>query len=194
MSMLPDILSSRGRAEVFRLLFGVSSQELHLRELQRRSGLALRTIQQEVEKLEGMELLVSRRDGNRVYYSANTSHPLYQDIHSLVLKTSGLVEVLRDSLARKGVAVAFVFGSVARGEEGAEGDVDVMIIADVGLKKISTWLSGVSERLGREVNPHVMDEAEFSQRRETGDHFLLRVLDAPKLFVVGDDGELARLG
>jgi len=192
--MLPDILSSRGRAEVFRLLFGVSSQELHLRELQRRSGLALRTIQQEVEKLEGMELLVSRRDGNRVYYSANTSHPLYQDIHSLVLKTSGLVEVLRDSLARKGVAVAFVFGSVARGEEGAEGDVDVMIIADVGLKKISTWLSGVSERLGREVNPHVMDEAEFSQRRETGDHFLLRVLDAPKLFVVGDDGELARLG
>lgn len=194
MSMLPDILSSRGRAEVFRLLFGVSSQELHLRELQRRSSLALRTIQQEVEKLEGMELLVSRRDGNRVYYRANTSHPLYQDIHSLVLKTSGLVEVLRDALAQKGVEAAFVFGSVARGEEGAEGDVDVMIIADVGLKMISTWLSGVPERLGREVNPHVMNKAEFKRRRESGDHFLLRVMDSPKLFVVGDDDELARLG
>jgi predicted nucleotidyltransferase len=194
MSVLPDILSSRGRAEVFRLLFGVSPQELHLRELQRRSGLALRTIQQEVEKLEGMELLVSRRDGNRVYYSANTSHPLYEDIHGLVLKTSGLVEVLRDALADKGIAAAFVFGSVARGEEGAEGDVDVMIIADAGLKKVSSWLSGVSEKLGREVNPHVMSKAEFNQRRKAGDHFLLRVLDAPKLFVVGDDDELARLG
>ena len=83
MSLLSDILSSRGRAEIFRLLFGVSSQELHLRELQRRSGLALRTVQQELEKLERMELLVARRDGNRVYYSANVAHPLYADIRRL---------------------------------------------------------------------------------------------------------------
>ena len=194
MSLLPDILSSRGRAEIFRLLFGVSSQELHLRELQRRSGLALRTIQQELEKLERMELLVARRDGNRVYYSANAAHPLYGDIRSLVLKTSGLPEVLREALAHDGVRVAFVFGSVARGEEGAEGDVDLMIVADAGLKTVSRWLSGVSEKLGREVNPHVMDMAELGRRRKSGDHFLTRVLESPRLFVVGDEDELARLG
>jgi predicted nucleotidyltransferase len=194
MSLLPDILSSRGRAEIFRLLFGVSSQELHLRELQRRSGLALRTIQQELEKLERMELLVARRDGNRVYYSANTAHPLCGDIHSLVLKTSGLPEVLREALAREGVRAAFVFGSVARGDEGAESDVDVLVVADVGLKTVSRWLSGVSEKLGREVNPHVIDEAEFRRRRQSGDHFVLRVLESPRLFVVGDEDELARLG
>jgi len=194
MSMLPDILSSRARAEIFRLLFGVSSQELHMRELERRSGLALGTVQQELKKLEGMELLVARKDGNRVYYSANTTHPLYEDIRSLVLKTSGLVEVLREALSREGVAAAFVFGSVARGEEGAEGDVDVMIIGDVGLKAVSAWLSGVSEKLGREVNPHVLEVDEFKRRRESGEHFLLRVLDSPRLFVVGDDDGLARLG
>ncbi len=158
MSILPDILSSRGRAEIFRLLFGVSSQELHLRELERRSGLALGTIQQEIRKLEGMELIVARKDGNRVCYSANTAHPLYEDIRSLVLKTSGLVEVLREALSKEGVVAAFVFGSVVRGEEGAGGDVDVMIVTDVGLKTVSGWLSGVSERIGREVNPHVMSD------------------------------------
>lgn len=194
MSILSNILSSRARAEIFRLLFGVSSQELHMRELERRSGLALGTVQQELKKLEGMELLVARRDGNRVYYSANVSHALYGDIHRLVLKTSGLVEVLREALSTEGISVAFVFGSVARGDEGAEGDVDLMIVADLGLAAASSLLSGVSEKLGREVNPHVMDTAEFVRRRASGDYFLLRVLDSPKLFVVGDEDELTRLG
>ena len=194
MSILPDILSSRGRAEIFRLLFGVSSQELHLRELERRSSLALGTIQQEIKKLEGMQLVVARKDGNRVYYSANTVHPLYEDIRSLVLKTSGLIEVLREALSKAGVASAFVFGSVARGEEGAEGDIDIMIVGDVGLKVVSGWLSGVSEKLGREVNPHVLEVDEFRRRCQSGDGFLGRVLESPKLFVVGDEDELAGLG
>ncbi len=194
MSILPDILSSRGRAEIFRLLFGVSSQELHLRELERRSSLALGTIQQEIRKLERMELVVARKDGNRVYYSANAAHPLYEDIRSLVLKTSGLIEVLREALSKGGVASAFVFGSVARGEEGAEGDIDIMIVGDAGLKAVSGWLSGVSEKLGREVNPHVLEVDEFVRRRQSGDDFLSRVLESPKLFVVGDEDELARLG
>jgi predicted nucleotidyltransferase len=194
MSLLPDILSSRARAEIFRLLFGASAQELHLRELERRSGLALGTVQQEVRKLEAMELLVARRDGNRVYYGANTAHPLYGDIRNLVLKTSGVVEVLREALAGKGIGAAFVFGSVARGEEGATSDVDLMVVADVGLREVSSWLSGVSERLGREVNPHVMDAGELRRRRESGDHFILRVLESQKLFVVGDEDELTRVG
>jgi DNA-binding transcriptional ArsR family regulator len=194
MSILPDILSSRARAEIFRLLFGVSAQELHMRELERQSGLALGTIQQELKKLEGMELLAARRDGNRVYYSANTTHPLYRDIRNLVLKTSGLVEVLREALSSEGIDLAFVFGSVARGEEGAEGDVDMIVIADVGLAALSALLSGVSEKLGREVNPHVMGRDEFKRRLQSGDHFLSRVMGSPKLFVVGDEDELARLG
>jgi len=194
MSILPDMLSSRVRAEIFRLLFGVSAQELHMRELERRSGLAIGTIQQELRKLEGMDLLAVRRDGNRVYYSANTAHPLYRDIRNLVLKTSGLVEVLREALSNEGIDLAFVFGSVARGEEGAQGDVDLMVIADVGLAGVSAMLRGVSEKLGREVNPHVMSRDVFSERLKSGDHFLGRVIDSPKLFVVGDEDELARLG
>ncbi len=194
MTLLPDILSSRGRAEIFRLLFGVSAQELHLRELERRSGLAVRTVDQELKKLEAMDLVKARKDGNRLYYSANTTHPLYEDIRNLVMKTSGLVEVLREALARDGVAVAFVFGSVARGNEGAEGDVDLMVLGDAGLKDVSAWLAGTSERIGREVNPHVMLPSEFKQRRDSGDHFVLRLLESPKLLVVGDQDELARLG
>ncbi len=194
MELLPDILFSRARAEIFRLLFGISAEELYVREIERRSGLAIRTVSQELKKLEDRDLVSARRDGNRLYYSANRTHPLYNDIRNLVLKTIGLADILRQALAVKAISVAFVFGSVARGDEGGESDVDLMVVGEMGLKELSRLLVGVSERIGREVNPHVMNAVELRRRWASGDHFLLRVLKSQKLFVVGDEDELARLG
>ncbi|MBI2116276.1 MAG: nucleotidyltransferase domain-containing protein, partial [candidate division NC10 bacterium] len=128
MNALAELLSSRGRAEVFRLLFGLSDAPLHLREIQRRAGLSLGTIQQELRKLKRLGLLDSRADGNRLWYQANRGHPLYPEIHRLVLKTSGLVDVLRTTLKDPRIEWAFVFGSIARGEETAGSDVDLMVV------------------------------------------------------------------
>lgn len=194
MGLLPDILSSRARAEIFRLLFGISAEELHVREIERRSGLAVRTVSKELKKLEEMDLVAARRDGNRLYYSANRSHPLHSDIRNLVMKTIGLAGILSDALAGAPISVAFVFGSVARGAEDARSDVDLMVIGGTGLREVSSLLAGVSGQIGREVNPHVITAEEFRERRRAEDHFLRRVIDSPKLFVVGDEDELARLG
>ncbi len=194
MGLLPDILSSRARAEVFRLLFGISAEEFHVREIERRSGLAVRTVSQELKKLEDMDLVAARRDGNRLYYSANRDHPLYNDIRNMVMKTIGLAQILSGALAGAPISIAFVFGSVASGGEDAQSDVDLMVIGGTGLREISRLLAGVSEQIGREVNPHVMSAKEFGERWRAEDHFLRRVIDSPKLFVVGDDDELARLG
>ena len=194
MGLLPDILSSRARAEVFRLLFGISAEEFHVREIERRSGLAVRTVSQELKKLEDMDLVAARRDGNRLYYSANRDHPLYNDIRNMVMKTIGLAQILSGALAGAPISIAFVFGSVASGGEDAQSDVDLMVIGGTGLREVSRLLAGVSEQIGREVNPHVMSAEEFKERLRAEDHFLRRVIDSPKLFVVGDDDELARLG
>jgi len=141
-----------------------------------------------------MELLSARRDGNRLYYRANKEHPLYPDICSLVTKTSGLVEVLKGALDKKGVRVAFVFGSIAEGQEGARSDVDLMVIGEVGLRTVSRWLSGISEQIDREINPHVMGVKKFRKRIRSGEHFLSRVLKSRKLFVVGNENELEAMG
>jgi DNA-binding transcriptional ArsR family regulator len=194
MGLLADILSSRARAEVFRLLFGISAEEFHVREIERRSGLAVRTVSQELKKLEDMDLVAARRDGNRLYYSANRDHPLYNDIRNMVMKTIGLAQILSGALAGAPISIAFVFGSVASGGEDAQSDVDLMVIGGTGLREVSRLLAGVSEQIGREVNPHVMSAEEFKERLRAEDHFLRRVIDSPKLFVVGDDDELARLG
>ncbi|MBI2458867.1 MAG: nucleotidyltransferase domain-containing protein [candidate division NC10 bacterium] len=193
MNALAELLSSRGRAEVFRLLFGLSDAPLHLREIQRRAGLSLGTIQQELRKLKRLGLLDSRADGNRLWYQANRGHPLYPEIHRLVLKTSGLVDVLRTTLKDPRIEWAFVFGSIARGEETAGSDVDLMVVGDLGLRGVTSLLSGVADQIGREVNPHVFRRAELMKRKSAGESFLIRILAEPKIFVVGDPREFEKL-
>ncbi len=194
MSILAEILSSRVRAEIFRLLFSGNGNELHVREIWRRSGFNDRGIRQELEKLERRELVKKRKSGNRLYYRANPEHPLYQEIHNLVLKTSGLVDVFKEALIDKRIKVAFVFGSIAEGEERAGSDVDMMIIASLGTRELSGMLSGVTDKIGREINPHIFDEKEFRKRIQDKDHFVTRVMESPKIFIIGDENDLGSMG
>lgn len=188
------VLFPQVRAEVLRLLFADASRELHLRDLTRQSGLGLGTVQGELEKLSASDLVTSRRDGNRRYYRANSSHPLFPDLQQLVLKTSGLRDVLADALRDiKGVEVAFVFGSLASNAGKAASDVDLFVIGDVGLRGLATALRGVAEVLAREINPITMTAEEFRKRR-ANDSFVQDVLGKEKLFVKGNDNELERLG
>lgn len=194
MNRLAELLSSRARAEIFRLLFSGTGEELHVREIERRSGLNDSTLRQELRKLVRLELVQSRRDSNRVYYHAKTESPLYPEIRNLVLKTSGLSDVLKSALMDKRIRVAFVFGSIARGEETATSDVDLMVIGQLGLRDLSRLLSGIEEKIGREVNPHVLREEEFRKRIRAKEHFVSSVMETPKIFIIGSQRELEAMG
>ncbi|MDP3016006.1 MAG: helix-turn-helix domain-containing protein [Deltaproteobacteria bacterium] len=194
MNRLAEILSSRTRAEIFRLLFSGTEEELHVREIERRSGLNDSTLRQELRKLVRLDLVQSRRDSNRVYYRAKTENPLYPEIRNLVLKTSGLSDVLKSALKDKRVRVAFVFGSITRGEENAGSDVDLMVIGQLGLRDLSRLLYGIEEKIGREVNPHVLREEEFRKRIRAKEHFASSVMEAPKIFIIGSERELETMG
>jgi predicted nucleotidyltransferase len=149
---------------------------------------------QELRKLVRLELVQSRRDSNRVYYCAKTESPLYPEIRNLVLKTSGLSDVLKSALMDKRIRGAFVFGSIARGEETATSDVDLMVIGQLGLRDLSRLLSGIEEKIGREVNPHVLREEEFRKRIRAKEHFVSSVMETPKIFIIGSQRELEAMG
>ena len=194
MNILAEMLSSKARAEFFRILFGIESNEFYLREIERQSGLAIGTIRQEANKLEKLGLIQKRKDGNRQYYSANKEHPLYNTIHELVLKTSGLTEILQRSLSSDAIKYAFIFGSFASGTENARSDLDLFIIGDIGLRALSRLLKEPSLKIGREINPHIMTEKEFTTRKNKQEHFVTRVLESPKLMIIGNKDEFDRLG
>jgi len=194
MNRLAELLSSRARAEIFRLLLSGSGEELHVREIERRSGLNDSTLRQELRKLVRLDLVQSRRDSNRVYYRAKTENPLYPEIRNLVLKTSGLADALKSALVDKRIHVAFVFGSIARGEEKAGSDVDLMVIGQLGFRDLSRLLSGIEEKIGREVNPHVLNEKELRKRVRAKEHFVSRVMESTKIFIIGSPHELEAMG
>lgn len=195
MNVLAEILSSRTRAEMFRLLFGDAPRaSFHLREIERLTGLSTGSLRQEITKLRRLGLILLRKDGNRTCYEANTRHPLFEDIHRMVSKTVGLVGVLKAALGSSGIQCAFVFGSVAQGAAKAESDVDLMIIGSLGLRKVSARLSGAGNELGREINPHVLTPEEYRQRVRRKEHFVTSVLGTARLFVVGTDDDLTAMG
>jgi len=195
MGLLAEILSSNIRAEIFRNLFGTEKQSLHLREIGRRTGFAIGTVQQEINKLQRLDIITRIRDGNRIYYKANTDNPLYPEIRNLVFKTNGLADLLKHALSSEmRIKIAFVFGSFARNEEKAGSDVDLMVIGDIGLRKLTGLLMDVSEKFGREINPYRLTENEYIKRKTQKDHFLQQVLKSPKIFITGTEDELKAMG
>lgn len=194
MNILAIILSSRARAEIFKLLFGIEARDLHLREIERQTGFAIGTVRQETTRLVGTGLVQRRLDGNRTYFRANISHPLYPDIRSMVLKSIGLADTLRNVLSDPAILFAFIFGSIASGAEKADSDVDVFVVGDISLRALSKLLKSPGLAIGREINTQVMTEKEFVARKRRKEHFVSHVLASSKLMIKGSEDELDRLG
>jgi predicted nucleotidyltransferase len=166
-----------------------------MREIKRRSGFTTGTVQQELKKLSSLDLVKKRRDGNRVYYQARKDHPLYPEIHRLVLKTNGMADLFREVLQKESqIKIAFVFGSIASHNEKAVSDVDLMVIGKISLRKLTQLFMGLSEKIGREINPHVFSPEEFIKRKSTKDHFLTQVIESPKIFISGNENDLKSMG
>jgi predicted nucleotidyltransferase len=125
-----------------------------------------------------------------VYYRAKTENPIYQEIRNLVLKTSGLADVLKSVLNERKIHVAFVFGSITRGDETATSDVDLMVIGQLGLRDLSRLLSSIEKKIGRKVNPYVLREEEFRKRIRAKEHFVSSIMETPKIFIIGSQREL----
>lgn len=192
MNLLAQILSSQVRAEIFRLLFNGDKASIHLRDLQRQSGLSIGTIQKEIAHLKELDLVTSERDGNRLYYTANSDHPLYKEIWGLVEKTSGVREKLKEALsAIKGIECAFIFGSFAKGEEKSHSDIDLIVIGDVGLRALSSLFKSLMDQTQREINPHTYTMKSWRDKVKKRDHFIRSIMSDKKIFLVGDEDVLS---
>ncbi len=165
----------------------------YLSDLARHLGVRPSSLQRELAALVKAGILDHRRDGNRVYVQANPHCPFLLELQGLLAKTVGLVEVLRDALVPfvEHIVLAFIYGSVARADEIATSDVDVMIIGRIGLADLASALRQAEQQVGRPINPTLYTREEFVTKLHAGQHFLTRVLEGKKLFIVGEPHELA---
>jgi predicted nucleotidyltransferase len=190
------VLFGRTRRRVLALLLGHPDERFYVRQIVRQSGAAQGAVQRELQMLAQAGILRRTVEGRHVYFHANRESPIYPELHVLVLKTAGIVDVVREALAplADSIRAAFVFGSAARGELSSDSDVDVLVVGDASFTAVANALATAQTRLGRDVNPTVYPPAEFRKKIHTGHHFLTTVLQEPRLFAVGGPDDLARLG
>ena len=150
------------------------------------------SLQRELAALVHSGVLEQRRDGRRTYFKAETRSPVFRDLRSLFEKTVGLIPSLAGALRpfEKKIVCAFVYGSVARHQERATSDVDLMVIGNVGLAELAPSLRKAEKRLGREVNVTSYSVDEFRKKVAQGDHFLTTVLKSSFQFVKGEQRDL----
>jgi predicted nucleotidyltransferase len=153
------------------------------------------SLQRELKSLAAAGILERRAEGKRVYFRANRQCAVFPEISSLMAKTAGLAHVVLDALATVAdqISLAFIHGSVARNEQQAASDVDVVVVGAAGLAQIAPALRSAEERLGRAVNVTVYSEAEFQAKLKSRHHFLASVLAGEKLFLIGNPYELEKL-
>jgi len=184
-------LFGKTRLAILALLYGQADRAFYLSEIVRLVGAGHGAVQRELARLARAGLLMRTEQGQQVYFQANPEAPVFDELRGLVRKTAGIVDLLRlslESLATR-IRTAFVFGSVARGEETARSDIDLLVVGDVSLFDIVSATAGIRETLGRDLNPTVFPPAEYAEKIRAKDHFLTTVLAGPKLYVIGGDDE-----
>lgn len=190
---LSSVLFPGYRRRVLGLLLLQPDSALHGREIARRTGLPAGTLTRELTRLARVGLLKREKRGNQMLYSADRASPVFEEVASILRKTSGMADVLADALAplRKVIKAACIFGSVALGRETSGSDVDVLIVGQVKLGAIVEALHPAQQLVGRDINPKVFSVREWRARRKAGDAFAAETLQKPKIFLIGGEDELA---
>lgn len=190
---LADALFGQVRQRVLGLLFGHPERSFYANEIIGRVDAGTGAVQRELARLESAGLVTLSRVGRQKHYQANPSAPIYAEVRGIVLKTSGLKDVLAEGLAplRGEIRAAFVFGSLARGSATAGSDVDLMVISD-GLTYADLFgtLEETASRLGRPVSPTIYSSAELMRRMAERSPFLAKVLGQPKIWIIGEEDDL----
>jgi len=186
---LIDALMPAVRQRILGVTLGNPERWWYLSEIADALDTSPSSLQRELDSLAAAAILLMRRDGRRTYYRANENSAIYQELRGIVRKTMGIPQEIRALLApidRK-ISLALLYGSVARGEERADSDVDLLIVADdLTLEEVYRRLAPAEKRLRRKVNPTLYTPSEFRRRRASKNPFLEHVLSGDHIILTGD--------
>jgi predicted nucleotidyltransferase len=183
------------RRKVLGLLLLHPGAHFHLREIARATYTQPGTVRRELSLLTRAGVIERNVQGNQVRFRANESYPIYEELRSILKKTTGVADQLRTALAplTGSIVAAFIYGSVASGRERPNSDIDLMIVGAVRFEDVIRLIHPYQEELRREINPHVYTVAEFKRKAREDSSFIAGVLKLPKISVIGDSDELRKL-
>ena len=191
---LADALFAKVQQRVLGVLFGNPRRSFYANEVIGLARSGTGAVQRELARLEASGLVTVTRVGRQKHYQANASSPVFEELRALVLKTFGLADVLRTALApvSESIRAAFVYGSIAKGQDTAASDIDLMVVSDrLTYPDLFAALEQASTQLGRKIAPTIYSSKQLAKRVKQDNAFVTRVLAQPKLWMIGDENDLA---
>ncbi len=193
---LSNALFSKVRQCVLALLYGQPDRSFHTNEIIRLTHSGTGAVQRELEKLAAVGLITVQFIGNQKHYIANRTSPLFTELRSIALKTFGLADVLRQALVpiASQIHIAFIYGSIAKQEDTAHSDIDLMLLSDnLTYADLFKLLEEAQIQLGRAIHPTFYSLSEWERKRKAKNHFLNQIMAQPKIFLMGTEEDTLKL-
>jgi predicted nucleotidyltransferase len=190
---LSTALFSGVQQRVLALIFGHPDRSFYTSEIIRSVHSGTGAVERELSRLEQSGLVLVERIGNQKHFRANRASPIFEELQSIVLKTAGMAEPLRQSLAPYSdrIKFAFVYGSIAKGTDTARSDIDLMVIGDnLNYSDLYAALQNAENILGRLVNPNFLTPPDWLRKVANEDSVIAKINSQPKLFIIGTETEL----
>ena len=186
--MLGGLIASKTRKTLLKAFFEAPDKEYYTRQLASVYHISVGTLHRELRNLSVSGILKSRNIGNIKLFSLNKQNPIYEEIKSIVYKTEGVMQSIKEAVdAIKGVKIAFVYGSFAKGDERQDSDVDIFLIGDrIDEDTLIKKISDIEKQLFREINYTIYSESEYQKEKKKKNSFVLEVLKGKKVFIRGD--------
>ncbi|MDE6878349.1 MAG: ArsR family transcriptional regulator [Odoribacter sp.] len=171
--MLDSLITSKTRIKLLLKFFLNASTKAYLRGLAEEFGESTNSIRLELNHLEEAELLKSELEGNKKVYQANSEHPLFHDIRNLVLKHSGITQIIDQVVEKTGdIEKVWVKGDFAQGKDS---DVVELVVLGkcINVDYFNSLVKKVEELIKRNIRYVIISSDSEAQINHTGAQNLL---------------------
>jgi uncharacterized protein len=191
-----NALFTKTQQKVLGLLFSKPDSSFYTNEIMRWADVGRGTVSRELNRMVSAGLLTATRLGNQNHYQANHGCPVYDELVGIVRKTFGVADIIRDSLKSLDdiIELAFIYGSIAKGEATSASDIDLMLIGKaLSYGQVMELLLPLEEPLGRTVNPTIFEKEEFVAKLNAGNSFVTRVMEQSKVMIKGTENDIGTI-
>jgi len=188
-----NALFTKTQQRVLSLLYGKPDTSFYTNEIVRLLDMGRGTIRRELDRMVSVGLLNLTHEGNQHHYQANSQNPIYEELLGIIRKTFGIADVINVALAsvNEQIDMAFIYGSIARGEETVNSDIDLLVVTDsLAYADLMTVLNDAELSLGRPINPSIYTAEQIKNKLNQKNTFLTKVMEQPKVWVKGSEDDI----
>jgi len=188
-----DALFTKTQQKVLGLLFAKPDKSYYTNEIMRWASMGRGTVSRELDRLVSAGLLTVLRQGNQNYYQANFESPIYNELVSIIRKTFGVADEIKAKLKslNENIELAFIYGSIAKGDDTKTSDIDLMLVGeDLSYGEVMESLMPLEKSLLRTINPTIYETQDFFSKLNNGNSFVARVMEQPKIIIMGDENAI----